>query len=93
MSTNALELIEKIGLLPNVNVTNPDIAVRVAQALQDGGIDAIEIPLFEEASMDSLAAVRKANPNYLVGAGTVHTAELAQKVVDLGVDFVVAPGM
>lgn len=93
MSINALDLIEKIGLLPNVNVTNPDIAVRVAQALKDCGIDVVEIPLFEEASMNSLAAVRKANPDSLVGAGTVHTAELAAKVVDLGVDFVVAPGM
>ncbi len=93
MSTNALEMIEKIGLLPLVNVTDPSKAAPIAQALSKGGIDAVEVTLRDATAYESLANVRKACPNGLVGAGTVHNAEEAAKAIDLGADFIVAPGV
>ncbi|MBQ9371140.1 MAG: bifunctional 4-hydroxy-2-oxoglutarate aldolase/2-dehydro-3-deoxy-phosphogluconate aldolase [Thermoguttaceae bacterium] len=93
MSENALELIEKIGLLPLVNVSDPSKAAPIAQALSKGGIDAIEVTLRDATALESLANARKALPNALVGAGSVHNVADAERAIDLGADFIVAPGV
>ncbi len=90
---NALDLIEKIGLLPLVNVSDPEKAAPIAQALSDGGIAAVEVTLRDASAFESLARVRKALPNALVGAGTVHNVADAEKAIDLGADFIVSPGV
>ncbi|MGI6400699.1 MAG: bifunctional 4-hydroxy-2-oxoglutarate aldolase/2-dehydro-3-deoxy-phosphogluconate aldolase [Thermoguttaceae bacterium] len=93
MTSNALETIEKIGLLPLVNVKDPSKAAPLAEALSRGGIDAIEVTLRDATAFESLKKVREALPNALVGAGTVHTPEDATRAIELGADFIVAPGV
>ena len=93
MSSSVLESIEKIGLLPLVNVQDSSKAAPLAQALSKGGIDAVEVTLRDATALDSLKAARAALPNGLVGAGTVHNAEEAAKAIELGADFIVAPGV
>ena len=41
MRKDALELIEKIGLLPLINVKDPSKAAPIVRALSKGGIDAV----------------------------------------------------
>ncbi len=93
MSSSVLESIEKIGLLPLVNVHDPSKAAPLTRALSKGGIDAVEVTLRDATALDSLKSARAALPNGLVGAGTVHSAEDAAKAIDLGADFIVAPGV
>ena len=88
MSSSVLESIEKIGLLPLVNVHDPSKAAPLTQALSKGGIDAVEVTLRDATALDSLKSARAALPNGLVGAGTVHSAEDAAKAIDLGADFI-----
>ena len=93
MSSNVLESIEKIGLLPLVNVHDSSQAAPIAQALSKGGIDAVEVTLRDATALDSLKAARAALPNGLVGAGTVHNPKEAAAAIELGADFIVAPGV
>lgn len=93
MSKDALELIEKVGLLPLVNVSDTDTAIQIAQALSEGGIDVVEVPLRNATALESLSAIRRAFPRLLIGAGTVINGAQALSAIEAGADFVVAPGL
>lgn len=66
----------------------------VAQALLAGGVRILEITL---NTRDALEGVRQLNANFpddlLVGAGTVRTAEDAQRALDAGARFLIAPSL
>jgi 2-dehydro-3-deoxyphosphogluconate aldolase / (4S)-4-hydroxy-2-oxoglutarate aldolase len=79
-------------VLPVVTATDVESTVRLAQALQCGGMTAIEITLRTPAALDSIRAVREQVPGMLVAAGTVtNTAELDQ-VLAAGVTMALSPG-
>lgn len=79
-------------VLPVVTPTDAESTVRLAQALQRGGMTAIEITLRTPAALDSIRAVRDQVPGMLVAAGTVtNTAEL-DKVLAAGVTMALSPG-
>ena len=66
-------------VLPVVTPTDAESTVRLAQALQRGGMTAIEITLRTPAALDSIRAVRDQVPGMLVAAGTVtNTADGSQ---------------
>ncbi|MBQ9812573.1 MAG: bifunctional 4-hydroxy-2-oxoglutarate aldolase/2-dehydro-3-deoxy-phosphogluconate aldolase [Thermoguttaceae bacterium] len=93
MKTNAMEMIEKVGLLPLVNVSDPGKAVPIAKALADGGIPIVEVTLRDKTALESLANIHKELPDTLVGAGTVKSPEQAAAALDAGADFIVSPGV
>lgn len=93
MSTNAMETIEKIGLLPLVNVNDPSKAVPIAKALCDGGVAVVEVALRDPAALEAIANIRKALPNLTLCAGTVLSPEQASKAIEAGADFIVTPGL
>lgn len=67
-------------------------AAPLAEALEAGGIDAVELALRTEGSLAALAQFRHCAPHFLLGAGTVIAAEQVQAVKEVGVDFAVSPG-
>ncbi|MEM9438296.1 MAG: 2-dehydro-3-deoxy-6-phosphogalactonate aldolase [Pseudomonadota bacterium] len=69
----------------------PAEAVPVTQALLDAGIDRIEVPLNSPDPFDSIAAMAKAFPNALIGAGTVLTVDEVTQVERAGGQLVVSP--
>ncbi len=93
MDQNAMEMIEKVGLLPLVNVNDPSKAVPMATALAKGGIPVVEVTLRDKTALESLANISKACPDVLVGAGTVKCAEQAAAAIEAGAKFIVAPGV
>ena len=64
----------------------------MARALLQGGITVAEVTFRTEAAADGIAAIHAQVPEMLLGAGTVLTVENAQKAIDAGARFVVAPG-
>lgn len=68
-------------------------APRLADALVDGGVEAVELTLRTPAAVDAIAAMKKHAPNVIVGAGTVLFPDQVKQVVDSGADFAVAPGL
>ncbi len=85
--------LEQIGILPVVTASRVAATVKLAEALRQSGLSCIEITCRTPAALDAIKAVKQADLDILVGAGTVTRPELLAEVVDLGVDFIVSPGV
>lgn len=62
------------------------------RALIPSPLRVIEITLRNELAVEAVARIKKAEPSFTVGAGTVLTPELVDAAADAGADFLVAPG-
>ncbi len=79
------DLIKRIGeygLVPAIALDDAETAVPVAEALCKGGLPVAEITF----------RISNEVPSVLVGAGTVLTVEQAEKAVENGARYIVAPG-
>ncbi|WGI22777.1 2-dehydro-3-deoxy-6-phosphogalactonate aldolase [Amylibacter sp. IMCC11727] len=80
---------EIIAILRGVT---PDEILPIADAIRAAGIDKIEVPLNSPNAFDSIEKLAVAHgAGALVGAGTVLTAEDAQRVQNVGGAMVVSP--
>jgi 2-dehydro-3-deoxyphosphogluconate aldolase / (4S)-4-hydroxy-2-oxoglutarate aldolase len=85
--------IARQGVVPIVIAPEAEIAVHVAAALQDGGLDCIEITLRTPEALQTVAAIREAYPEVLLGAGTVVEVEQIADAISAGADFIVSPSL
>ncbi len=69
----------------------PDDAVAVGQTLWSAGFRIIEVPLNSPQALRSIALLRQALPQALVGAGTVLSTDDVHAVQASGAQLVVAP--
>ena len=83
---------EHTGILPVINIPSADLAVPVASALREGGLNAIEVTLRSTDSLQSIRNIKQAFPDMTVGAGTVLSTETVDKALLAGADFMVSPG-
>ncbi len=67
-------------------------AVPVAEALLAGGISAIELTLRTPEAEACIRRIADAQPEMLIGAGTVLSAEQLHRAVNAGAAFAVSPG-
>ena len=88
-----LEELSKIGIVPVIKIDDAKDAVPLAKALLDGGLPCAEVTFRTAAAKDAIAAMSKAYPEMLVGAGTVLTTEQADAAVAAGAKFIVSPGL
>ena len=88
--TNSLE---RTRVVPLVQSDDPKTALKISEALLEGGLDVLEVVLRTDAALDCLEAIVKEFPDAHVGAGTVLTADHAEEVIRRGATFVVAPGL
>jgi 2-dehydro-3-deoxyphosphogluconate aldolase/(4S)-4-hydroxy-2-oxoglutarate aldolase len=88
---DVLDRIGALGIVPVVELRTVDQAAPLLEALVACGLDAAEITLRTEAGLEAIRVLRTAYPDVLVGAGTVRTREDAQRVIDVGAQFVVSP--
>jgi 2-dehydro-3-deoxyphosphogluconate aldolase/(4S)-4-hydroxy-2-oxoglutarate aldolase len=70
-----------------------DDAVPLAEALIAGGLNCIEVTFRTAGAAESIARIRQALPQVVVGAGTLLTADNVKAAVDAGAQFGVAPGL
>ena len=89
---NAERILRTAGILPVVTVDSVDQARKLADALLAGGLQAIELTLRTPVAIEALAALKKALPDIVIGAGTVLTADQINRSIDAGADFLVTPG-
>lgn len=87
-----LEQISRIGLVPVIKLDNPDQAVDLAAALKKGGIPVAEVTFRAAGADRAIAAIAKALPDVLVGAGTVVTVDQVKQAVDAGAKYIISPG-
>lgn len=82
----------QLPIIPVIVIDDENDAEALAEALLAGGLDRIEVTLRTPAALAALSRIVRRFPEMLVGAGTVVTPEQAQRCLDLGVSFGVAPG-
>jgi 2-dehydro-3-deoxyphosphogluconate aldolase / (4S)-4-hydroxy-2-oxoglutarate aldolase len=89
--SDVTERIRRHGVIPVVVLEDPAAARPLGRALCAGGLPCAEITFRTPAAEAGLAAMA-ADPELLVGAGTVLTAAQADRAVAVGARFVVTPG-
>lgn len=89
---SAMQKIQDTGVLPVINIPEPETAIPLVDALCEGGLNAIEVTLRSEGSLESIRRIRKERPEMSVGAGTVLSVEICEKALEAGAEFIVSPG-
>ncbi|MDH5833838.1 bifunctional 4-hydroxy-2-oxoglutarate aldolase/2-dehydro-3-deoxy-phosphogluconate aldolase [Luteimonas kalidii] len=92
LQSRAEQLLRDAGILPVITVDSVDQGRRIAGALLDGGLTALELTLRTPAALDTLAALKKDLPEIVIGAGTVLDETHIRQSIDAGADFLVTPG-
>ncbi|QGP90699.1 KHG/KDPG aldolase [Neomoorella glycerini] len=81
------------GIVAVVRAENPDQALKIAEAVKAGGVEAIEITLTVPGALEvirELAATYRQG-EILIGAGTVLDATTARMAILAGAEFLVSP--
>lgn len=78
-------------LLPVVVLGHARAAMPLATALRAGGLRCVEVTFRTDAAAEAIRAMA-ADPELLVGAGTVLTPAQVERAVEAGARFVVSPG-
>ena len=86
-----IDRLQSLRLIPVVALDRAEDAEPMADALCAGGLRCAEITLRTDAALDSIQALA-GREEFLIGAGTVHSAEQAKAAVEAGAQFVVTPG-
>lgn len=92
MSPPLHELIPHHSCIPVVTAPDTDTGLRIADALQAGGIGVVEFTLRAGDGFALVAEVRKRLPDLVVGLGTVLTGDAVAKATRCGAQFIVSPG-
>lgn len=87
------ERIETLGIIPAIRVTCAEDALFAAESVTRGGIPIVEVTMTVPGALDVVAELLRTQPDLIVGAGTVLTAQTAQQCVDAGVHFLTSPGL
>ena len=93
---NMEKLIEKVkaaGVVPVVKIDDAKDAVDLAKALRNGGLNCAEITFRTNAAEEAIKRIRAQFPDMLIAAGTVLSAEQADRAMAAGADFIVSPGL
>lgn len=85
--------LEAKRVVPLVQSDDPKTALKISEALLEGGLDVLEVVLRTDAALDCLEAIAKEFPHAHVGAGTVISADQSQEVIRRGASFIVSPGL
>ncbi len=89
----ALENLGTIGIVPVVVLENADDAEPLSDALVNGGLPCAEVTFRTAAAEECIRRISRRHPQMFVGAGTVLSAEQADRAVDAGAKFIVSPGL
>lgn len=87
------DLLNGQKILPIIQTTCVDQGVKIAKAMQAGGLTLVEVVLRSEASLSAISAIKEQVPELLVGAGTVTDKTVLQQAIDAGADFIVTPAI
>ncbi len=84
--------IENAPIVPVLTVYEADHAEPLAEALAKGGLTAVEVTLRTPAALDVIRIMGEAQPDLLVGAGTIISEGDVDAALKAGSDFLVTPG-
>jgi len=89
----ALRRIEEIGVIAVVRARSGEEGLRIAEAVMEGGIRALELTMTVPGAVEIIASLRRrfSEGELILGAGTVLDEATAAACAAAGADFVVSP--
>jgi len=85
--------ITSIGIVPVIRASTAQKAFMAVDALRSGGIPVVEVTLTVPGAEKVIESLRKnSDADLLVGAGTVLDAQVADRCLSAGAQFIVSPG-
>lgn len=90
-----LKRIEETGIVAVVRAENAEQALKIAEAVKAGGIQAIEITMTVPGAIDVIKELARnySNKEILIGAGSVLDAETARSCILAGAEYIVGPAL
>ncbi|OLF71004.1 keto-deoxy-phosphogluconate aldolase [Maricaulis sp. W15] len=86
-------LVRAASVIPVLTVGDVAKAAPLARALKAGGLRVIEMTMRTPAALDVLTAMKSAEPDLIIGMGTIRTPEQVADAMAAGADFLVSPGL
>jgi len=86
-----LEKLVASGVLGIIRVQNSTDLLRIARALQEGGLRCLEITMTTPGALRAIAESRERLSDVIMGAGTVLDAVTAREAILAGAQFLVTP--
>ena len=86
------EILKAATVIPVLEVDQVHLAAPLAHALARGGLKVIELTLRTPAAIEALSAMKLAEPDLIIGMGTIFSRDDIAKSIDAGANFLVTPG-
>ncbi len=90
--SHLVEQFKKVKIIPVIALDRAEDIIPLGKALAENGLPAAEITFRSDAAAEAIRLLREAQPEMLIGAGTVLNRAQAQAAKDAGATFVVSPG-
>lgn len=87
-----IQRIRALGIVPVIALPTVEHAGPLADALVRGKLPVAEVTFRTDAAAEGIARMKKAQPDMLIGAGTVLSVSQVDVALDAGAAFIVAPG-
>ena len=89
---DTLAKIKEHRLIAILRGAKPDDVIRIAEALQQGGIFLLEVTMNSAGALNVIKELsEKFGSKMIIGAGTVLDAKTAEKAVEAGARFILSP--
>ena len=92
MTNPTLELIEKLKIIPVIQIDQVHLADGLSETLNNAGLSVAEITLRTDCALRAIDRIAH-REEILVGAGTVMNIIQAKRALDAGAAFIVSPGL
>ncbi|EPQ9994483.1 bifunctional 4-hydroxy-2-oxoglutarate aldolase/2-dehydro-3-deoxy-phosphogluconate aldolase [Vibrio vulnificus] len=86
------EQLKALKVIPVIAIDNAEDIIPLGKVLAENGLPAAEITFRSEAAVEAIRLLREAQPDMLIGAGTVLNREQAIAAKEAGATFIVSPG-
>ncbi|GAK86440.1 4-hydroxy-2-oxoglutarate aldolase [Vibrio ponticus] len=91
MSTITAQLAE-LKVIPVIAVDKAEDILPLGRVLSDNGLPVAEITFRSDAAVEAIRLLKQAQPEMLIGAGTVLNREQVMAAKEAGASFIVSPG-
>lgn len=90
--TTTIEQLKEIKVIPVIALDNAEDIIPLGKALAENGLPAAEITFRSSAAAKAIRLLREAQPDMLIGAGTVLNRKQVIAAKEAGATFIVSPG-
>jgi 2-dehydro-3-deoxyphosphogluconate aldolase / (4S)-4-hydroxy-2-oxoglutarate aldolase len=87
------DVIGRLAVVPVVEIDDAASAVPLARTLADAGLPVVEVTFRTPGARAAVAAIAAELPEFLLGAGTLITADMVVAAAEAGARFGVSPGL